>query len=49
MDVRVGSTGLFDGLDVERKKKKGKIKPRSSYLVRTLDIILRDIRKLGRF
>ena len=48
--MRVGSTGLVDGLDVERKKKKkGKIKQRSSYLVRTLDIILRDIRKLGRF
>lgn len=48
MDMRVGPTGLIDGLNVERKKK-SKIKQRSSYLVRTLDIILRDIRKLRRF
>lgn len=48
MDMRVRPTGL-DGLNVERKKKKSKIKQRSSYLVRTLDIILRDIRKLRRF
>lgn len=49
MDVRVGPTGLADGLEVERKKIKSKTKQRSSYSVRTLDIILRDIRKLGRF